>query len=113
MLGLFDEMLHSSFGSSRLVELVGRGIAAEARCNLAVLRDKSTVSTEPQAVLLRRASEGADLLIEAGTIEEDLSDAWRRRGVNDLDDPAFEALLEDAVRRLEAWPARWLKTDAG
>ena len=113
MLSLFDEMLHSSLGSSHVVELLGRGIAAEARCNLAVLKDKLTVSPEPQAVLLQRASEGADLLVEWGTIEGDLAGAWRRRCANELDDPAFETLLDIAVRHLEAWPARWLKVEAG
>ena len=108
MLGILDEMLHSSVGSSRTVELLGRGITAEARCTLAVLEGKMTVSTEPMAVLLHRASESADLLIALGALEDELSDVWRRRRANEVDDPAFEDLLEIAVGHLEAWPATWL-----
>jgi hypothetical protein len=112
VLGLLDAMLHSPLGSFRVVELVGRGIAAEARCTRAVLKDKLTVSTEPEAVLLQRAAEAADLLIGLGAIEEDLADAWRQRCADDLDDPAFEAALDSAVSRLEAWPAHWLTAES-
>jgi hypothetical protein len=105
VLGVLDAILHSPWGSWRVVELVGRGIAAEARCAQAVLKDKSTVSIEPVAVLLQRATEAADHLIGLGAIEDDLADAWRRRRTNELDGPAFEAALDSVVRRLEAWPA--------
>jgi hypothetical protein len=90
----------------------GRGIAAKARCTQAVVEDKLTVSTVPAAVLLQRAAEAVNILIGLGTIEEDLADAWRQRCANDLDDPAFEAALDDAVCRLEACPAHWLTANA-
>jgi hypothetical protein len=107
ILGMFDQVLHGQLASLRTVELVGRGIAAEARCTQAVLEDKGRANSDPLEVAVQRGLEAADLLTGLGVIEDDLADAWRRRRANDLNDPAFEGELHRLVDSLEAWPARW------
>ncbi|MFI7646836.1 hypothetical protein ACIBTZ_12240 [Micromonospora sp. NPDC049460] len=107
LLALFAEIVQGPEGTLRAVEAAGRGIAAEARCTLAVLADKMTTSSGSPAELRRRALASADRLIELGAIEDDLNELWSRRRENDLDDAAFEASLQRIVTRMEAWPRSW------
>ncbi|MFI7604673.1 hypothetical protein ACIBTV_06070 [Micromonospora sp. NPDC049366] len=105
--GLFTEIILGPEGTLRAVEAAGRGIAAEARCGLAILGDKLTVRSGTTDELIRSALASADRLMELGGIEDDLNELWSRRRARDLDDEAFEAGLQQIVGRLEAWHQSW------
>ncbi|MGS2613883.1 hypothetical protein ACVCAH_05020 [Micromonospora sp. LZ34] len=107
LLGLFTEIVQGPEGTLRAVEAAGRGIAADARCTLAVLADKLTIRSASLDELRQRALASADRLIELGGIEDALNELWSRRRARDLDDEAFEAGLQQIVVRLEAWPQSW------
>jgi len=107
LLGLFTEIVQGPEGTRRAVEVASRGIAAEARCTLAILADKLTVRSGSADELLQSALASADRLMELGAIEDDLSELWSRRREGDLGDDAFEASLQQIVMRLEAWPQSW------
>ncbi|OHX04765.1 hypothetical protein BFV98_18110 [Micromonospora sp. WMMB235] len=107
LLGLFTEIVQGPEGTLRAVEAAGRGIAAEARCTLAVLADKLTIRSGSRDELIESAPASADRLMELGAIEDDLSELWSRRRERGLGDEAFEASLQQIVLRLEAWPLSW------
>lgn len=107
LLGLFTEIVGGPEGTMQAVELAGRGIAAAARCTLAVLADQSTLKTGSLDELLQVALASTDRLIALGGIEGDLDEWWARRRTGDLGDAAFEAGLQQVVLRLEAWPQAW------
>ncbi|MFC0029483.1 hypothetical protein ACFFMM_08095 [Micromonospora chaiyaphumensis] len=104
---MFTEIVQGPEGTWRAVEAAGRGIAAEARCALAILPDKLTMRSGSADELLRSALASADRLMELGAIEDDLSELWSRRREGDLGEDAFEASLQQIVTRLEAWPQSW------
>jgi hypothetical protein len=107
LLGLFTEIIQGPEGTLRAVEAAGRGIAAEARCTLAILADKLTMRSGSADELLQSALASADRLMELGAIEDDLGELWSSRREGDLGDDAFEASLQQIVMRLEAWPQSW------
>ncbi|MEH0937257.1 hypothetical protein [Micromonospora psammae] len=107
LLGLFTAIVQGPEGTRRAVEAAGRGIAAEARCTLAILADKLTIRSGSTDELLQSALASADRLMELGAIEDDLSELWSNRREGDLGDDAFEASLQQIVMRLEAWPQSW------
>ncbi|WP_326558041.1 hypothetical protein [Micromonospora sp. NBC_01796] len=100
---MFAEIVLAPLGTLRAVEIAGRGIAAEARCTLAVLADKTPSGSD---AALQAGLAYADRLMELGTIEDGLVELWRSRRAEDLDDGAFEKALRHLVVRLEAWPGR-------
>jgi hypothetical protein len=53
ILSVFADIVHGPQGTPRAVEIAGRGIAAEARCTLALLADKMQSSSDaaPEAAL--------------------------------------------------------------
>lgn len=106
ILSTFDEILHASVGGPEVVEIVGRGIAAAARCTLAVLADKSRKYSDSPEVAIQRALAYSDELINLGVIEDDLVEVWRHRSTGDTDDVAFASRLNDIVLRLANWPQR-------
>jgi hypothetical protein len=103
-LGVLDEILHDGRSTPRAVEIVGLGIAAEARCTISILAGKGQVNDTPVDEAMLDAAVYADRLIELGDIEDDLVALWRRRRAEQLADPTFEELLMQIVTRLQAWP---------
>jgi hypothetical protein len=91
-------------GNLRAVEMAGLGIAAEARCTLMMLADKSRQNFGSEPASLQRSLDFADCLIELGEIGDSLAEVWRARRGNELDDGAFSEQLSHLVRRLQEWP---------
>ncbi|MBB4693814.1 hypothetical protein [Paractinoplanes abujensis] len=106
LLGILVAIVQGPQGRLQAVELAGRGLAAAARCDLAVMADKHSVYTEPEPVLIERSLAFADRAVELGEIIDGLADLWRSRRTGEIGDPAFEAALGDLVRRIEEWPGR-------
>ncbi|GAA0536749.1 hypothetical protein GCM10010172_17610 [Paractinoplanes ferrugineus] len=105
-LGLFDEILHSAHATMPVVELIGGGIAAEARCHLVLPEEDKRPHDDPAAVVIGRASAFADRVAELCGIEDDLAGQWSRQ-VEQSEPARFEAALRDIVRRLEGWPGHF------
>jgi hypothetical protein len=103
IIDVFDTILHDPRASLRAVQFVGRGIAAKARCTLSVLVDKTAPHGKSADVARIDTLAYVDQLIQLSDIEDDLVGLWRRRYMEDLEDEAFEAGLEQIVVRLEAW----------
>jgi hypothetical protein len=103
MLGLMDQILHDPRTHLRAIEIVGRGIAAEARCHLSMLVDDKRPNNEPHDVVVRRAAALADRVEEWCAIEDDLAAAWRERCADTLDEASLEQVLLAVVERLESW----------
>jgi hypothetical protein len=101
--GLLDEVLHDERVTMRMIEAVGRGIAAEARCHLAVPVDDKRPNNEPADVVIARALAFADRIEQLCAIEDDLAAAWGERHDGRLDDEPFETVLNQLVARLDAW----------
>ena len=106
ILGLFDAILHADQFRLQAVEIAGRGIAAEARCTMAVLLDKGQDFDDSSESAMVRALEYSDRLLELGELEDGLDQLVRRRLANELGDADFERALDELVTRLEAWPQR-------
>lgn len=106
ILGLFDAVLHAGQFRLQAVEIVGRGIAAEARCTMATLVDKGQDFDDSPESATHRVIEYSDRLLELGEIEDGLDQLLRRRMANELGDTDFERALDELVTRLQAWPPR-------
>jgi hypothetical protein len=105
-LGLFDEILHSSHATMRLVELLGRGISAEARCHMVFPPENKRPHSDPPELVYLRASALADRVEQLCAAEDDLAEAWRRQ-IEHPNEADFEASLRDVVLRLERWAERF------
>jgi hypothetical protein len=103
MLGLLDAVLHDERSTMRMVEAAGRGIAAEARCHLAMPVDDKRPNDEPVDVVTARAVALADRVGELCVLEDELAAAWDERRDGRLGDESFEAVLNEVVTRLDAW----------
>jgi hypothetical protein len=105
------EIVRGPQGSLLAVEMAGRGIAAEARCSLAILADKELglQSSGPVPEAVQRALVFADHLIELGEVADSLEELWRLRSTGETDDASFEAKLGHLVRCLEEWPDKALR----
>jgi hypothetical protein len=108
ILGVLDQIIHDQDTTLRAVEIAGRGIAAEARCTLAVSAGKNDAMSALQAGEAPASAPDPlaafDKLMELSQIEDDLIDLWQRRSADDLADGDFEAELRSIVSALEAWP---------
>ncbi|NUP46627.1 MAG: hypothetical protein HOW97_04845 [Catenulispora sp.] len=104
---VLDEILHAPRTSLRALELVGRGIAAEARVTLTVVEDEVNGPANLGAALVPdvpvNAVEAYEDMKSLTAIEEDLADLWRGRCQGDVAEAAFEARLGRIVERLETW----------
>lgn len=103
-LAVFTEIVHGPTETWRAVEIAGRGIAAEARCELSMPVKSMEPNDRPLNQATRDTIAFADRVEILLAIEDDLVSLWRTRRQNELDDPVFEAALEQLVARLEAWP---------
>lgn len=103
MLGLLDQVLHDQKATMRMVEAAGRGIAAEARCHLAMPVDDKRPNDERADVVIARATALADRVSELCALEDELAAAWNERRDGRLGDELFEAVLNEVVARLDAW----------
>lgn len=73
MLELLAKILHDPRSSMSLVEIAGRGIAAEACCHLSVPPDDKTPNDEAPELVVGRAFAFADRVAVLRAIEDDLS----------------------------------------
>ncbi|MET3428794.1 hypothetical protein BJ973_008006 [Actinoplanes tereljensis] len=108
---MFDEILHSPDCRAQAVEIVGRGIAAQARCTISVLVEKEQAWPPGQIetvilpeAAIRQAVAYGERLMELGAIEDDLEEVWCSRQSGGSDNATFERALNDIVARLDAWP---------
>lgn len=113
ILGVLDEILHSSVGTLRTVELVGLGIAAEVRCTLSVLADKFGEHGASGAISEVNPLAYVDSLEALGSIEDDLVELWSLQDSGDLEGAEFEEGLRVIVSRLESWPQQALSDSNG
>lgn len=106
-LTVLDEILHDPRTSLRVLELLGRGIAAEARVTLTVVEDEVNGPANLAAALVPEvpvnAVEAYEDLKSLTAIEDDLVDLWRGRCRGEVAEAAFEARLGRIVERLETW----------
>lgn len=100
VLGVFSAILNGPHGGPGVVELVGLGIAAQARCSRDVEEGKAHIN--PDATITD-ALPHVDNLIALGGIEDDLAAVWRRRRADESDDAEFETELKEIVERLQSW----------
>lgn len=107
ILTVLDEILHAPQTPLRVVELVGRGIAAEARVTLTVVEDKVRGLDNLVAGLVPEvpvnAVDAYEDMMALSAIADDLTELWRDRRAGDAVEAAFEAQLGRIVERLETW----------
>lgn len=104
ILETFVQIVQGPEGNLQAVEMAGLGIAAEARCTLMMLADKTHPNFGSEPASLQRSLGFADCLIELGEIGDSLAEVWQSRRANELDDGAFSEQLSHLVRRLQEWP---------
>jgi len=78
------EIIRGPPGSLRAVEIAGHGVAAEARCSLAILADKRIPYSDPAPVAVQHSLAFADRLIDLGEIGDSLAELWQRRRTEEI-----------------------------